>query len=60
MKSIYILSTNFGQFLANVTVSGGCLIFSYTNNFYEAMQMDKNKADFYSSIKNFFIKIKLA
>jgi len=54
MKGIYILSTDFGKFLSAITISGGSLIFQYTDNFYDALQMDKSKSDYYCSIKNFF------
>ena len=59
-SAVYVLSTNWGQFLESVTQSGGTLIFSYTRRIFDAHTMNKNKADCYCSLKNFFKQMKIA
>lgn len=57
---LYVLSTEWGELLQSVSISGGVLIFNYTRIFSQALVMEKSKASCYCQIKSFFKAIKLA
>lgn len=59
-SAVYVLSTNWGQFLESVTQSGGSLIFGYTSRIFDGYLMNKKEADYYCSIKTFFKQLKIA
>ncbi len=59
-SAVYVLATNWGQFLESVVQSGGALIFSYTNRIFDGYLMNKKEADYYCSIKPFFKQMKIA
>ena len=58
--TLYVLKGDWGEYLQLVRQDAGSLIFSYTKNFHDALQMDKATADYYCEMKGFFTKIKLA
>jgi len=59
-SALYVLSTNWGEFLQEVSINGGTMIFLYTNIFSRAKILTKQQVSFYCSIKDFFKPLKLA
>ncbi len=58
--AVYVLATNWGQFLESVSQSAGTLIFNYTNRIFDGYVMNKKEADYFCSIKPFFKPMKIA